>query len=159
MIHYALKCENDHSFESWFRSAEDFDILHDKKMVECSLCGSDSVVKLLMAPAVRPARKAQQRALDAAQPQPNLPVPPVQSGFLTDPHSQLEQVVANLRKQIEENSVYVGQDFAAEARAMHEGESPERAIYGEAQPQEARALIEAGVSVAPLPFMPRRKVN
>ena len=50
-------------------------------------------------------------------------------------------------------------DFAAQARAIHDGDAPERAIYGEARGDEARALIEDGVPVAPLPFTPRRKAN
>ena len=49
--------------------------------------------------------------------------------------------------------------FAREARAMHLGDAPERAIYGEAKPDEAKALIEDGIPVAPLPFRPGRKSN
>lgn len=64
-----------------------------------------------------------------------------------------------MRKQVEENSDYVGLNFAAEARQMHDGTLPPRAIYGEAKPEEARQLIEDGVPVAPLPFMPKRKTN
>jgi hypothetical protein len=50
-------------------------------------------------------------------------------------------------------------NFAAEARRIHDGDAPERAIFGEAKPDEARRLIEDGVPVAPLPFMPVRKTN
>ncbi|MDO7559530.1 MAG: DUF1178 family protein, partial [Paracoccaceae bacterium] len=81
------------------------------------------------------------------------------TGFLTAPTSQLETAMAALRKHVEENSEYVGENFAAEARAIHEGAAPERAIYGEAKTQDARALIEEGVPLAPLPFIPKRKVN
>jgi hypothetical protein len=64
-----------------------------------------------------------------------------------------------MRRKVEENSEYVGMNFAAEARAIHEGAAPERSIYGETKPDEARALIEDGIPVAPLPFMPARKTN
>jgi len=64
-----------------------------------------------------------------------------------------------LRRKIEAESDYVGMSFAAEARAMHDGEIDSRPIYGEAKPEEARALIEDGIPVAPLPFLPRRKAN
>jgi hypothetical protein len=64
-----------------------------------------------------------------------------------------------MRRYIEENSDYVGADFATEARAMHEGNAPERAIHGEARLDEARALLEDGIPVAPLPFKPSRKIN
>jgi hypothetical protein len=84
---------------------------------------------------------------------------PADPHSLRDPQSEIEAAIAALRRQIEENSEYVGLNFAAEARQMHEGDSPVRAIHGEARPDEARKLIEDGVPVAPLPFLPTRKVN
>jgi hypothetical protein len=75
------------------------------------------------------------------------------------PPSDLETALAALRRQVEENSDYVGLNFAAEARRIHAGDAPERSIYGEARADEARRLIEDGVPVAPLPFVPRRKAN
>jgi hypothetical protein len=72
---------------------------------------------------------------------------------------QIEQAVAKLRAEVEANSDYVGVEFAAEARKIHEGEAPARAIYGEAKLDEAKALIEDGVPVLPLPFTPKRKMN
>lgn len=67
--------------------------------------------------------------------------------------------LAAIRRKIEANSEYVGTDFATEARRIHDGDAPERAIYGEARPEDARKLIEDGVPVAPLPFMPSRRTN
>jgi hypothetical protein len=67
--------------------------------------------------------------------------------------------MAQMRQMIEANSDYVGMNFAAEARKIHLGDAPTRAIYGEAKVDEARALLEDGIPVAPLPFMPRAKVN
>lgn len=142
MIRYALSCADDHSFESWFQSAEAFDRLLGAGMISCTVCGSTSVTKTLMAPAVRPARKA------AAGEAP-----------LSKPASKAEEALAAMRRQIEQNSDYVGLNFAAEARAMHEGEAPERSIYGEARVEDAKRLIEDGIPVAPLPFMPARKTN
>ena len=71
----------------------------------------------------------------------------------------LEKALAAMRREIEASSEYVGKEFASEARRIHGGEAPERAIYGEVRPEEARALVEEGVPVAPLPFTPRRKMN
>ena len=64
-----------------------------------------------------------------------------------------------LRTAVENNSDYVGDKFATEARAIHDGDAPERSIYGEAKPEEAKQLIEDGVPVLPLPFMPKGKVS
>jgi hypothetical protein len=102
-----------------------------------------------MAPAVRPARKAAQLATRSGRRRPDL----------SAPASELEEKIAALKRQIEANSEYVGMNFAAEARAIHAGEAPERPIHGEAKPDEARAMIEEGLPVAPLPFLPARKVN
>ena len=147
MIRYALKCEAGHGFESWFASDAAYVALSKAGQVGCPVCGSVSVEKSLMAPAVRPARTA------AAGPEAKA------APSLQDPQSELEAAIAALRRQIEENSDYVGMDFVTEARRMHLGEVPERAIHGEARPEEARKLIEEGVPVAPLPFLPSRKVN
>ena len=110
-------------------------------MVTCPVCGNADVGKTLMAPAVRSARKD-----DAPRP-------------LSAPATEQEIALAALRRKVEENSEYVGMNFAAEARRIHDGDAPERAIFGEAKPDEARRLIEDGVPVAPLPFMPVRKTN
>ena len=145
MIRYNLKCDAGHGFDSWFKGAEAFSTLLAVGQVVCPVCGSAAVEKDLMAPAVRPARKA-----GAA-----LPARP----DLSAPASELEEKIAALRRQIEENSEYVGMNFAAEARAIHAGDAPERVIHGEAKPDEARAMIDEGLPVAPLPFLPARKVN
>ena len=138
MIQFSLKCDNDHRFDSWFKSAAAFDKLHAANLVSCIVCGSSKVEKALMAPKIRDSRKKQVTAQD----------PEV-----------AEQMLVELKKQVEQNSEYVGMNFAREARDIHEGTAPERSIYGEARPDEAKKLIEDGVPVAPLPFVPGRKSN
>lgn len=140
MIRYTLTCDQDHAFESWFQSADAFDRLKAAGRVACAICGTTGVTKALMAPAVR-----QDKARDPEA--------------LTTPASDMEKALAAMRRQIEENSEYVGLNFAAEARAIHEGDSPHRTIHGEARADEARKLIEDGVPVAPLPFVPRNRTN
>ncbi|MEM7318419.1 MAG: DUF1178 family protein [Pseudomonadota bacterium] len=145
MIQYALKCSNGHSFDSWFQSAEAYDKLANAGLVACAICGGTDVEKAVMAPRVHSAEHAE---VGGAQKTP-----------LSTDRSVAEQAVRELRKHIEENSDYVGNEFASEARAMHLGDTPERAIHGEANPAEARALIEDGVPMTPLPFMTGRKTN
>ncbi len=135
MIRYALKCAKGHGFESWFQSADAFDGLMGKGLVECPECGAREVEKAVMAP-----RVGASRALSA-------------------PEDDKQKALAEMRARIEAESEYVGEKFAAEARAMHLGDVPERSIYGEARPEEARALLEDGVPVLPLPFSPKRKVS
>lgn len=135
MIRYALRCDQGHDFEGWFRSSDAFDRTRAAGHVACTRCGSAEVHKSLMAPAVPAPPRARPEA------------------------SPVEAAIRALRREIEARSDYVGPKFADEARAIHEGRAPGRAIHGEARPEEARRLLEEGVPVAPLPFVPRQKTN
>lgn len=137
MIRYDLRCDNGHDFDGWFRSSDGFDGLRAAGQVACAICGSTAVAKALMAPAARPSDKT--RALS--------------------PRNPAETALEQLRDHVEKNSDYVGLKFADQARAMHDGDMPRRPIHGEARPDDARKLIEDGVPVAPLPFIPRQKAN
>ena len=134
MIRYALRCDQGHDFDGWFRSSDGFEAMRDGGQVGCAVCGATKVDRALMAPAVS-------------------------DKTLTAPRNPTEAALQALRRKIETSSDYVGLSFAEEARAMHEGTRPARAIHGEARPEDARKLIEDGVPVAPLPFVPRPKTN
>ena len=143
MIKFTLKCDQTHAFESWFGSSAALDRLMAAGMVECPVCGSKQITKSLMAPAVQPGR-----------PKAAAPTPP-----LSQPTGDVEKAVQKLRREVEKNSEYVGLNFATQARAMHDGDMAHKPIYGEAKPEEAKALIKDGVPVTPLPFVPRRNTN
>lgn len=128
MIRYDLKCAKGHRFESWFGSSADYDKLLAAEMVSCAVCGDESVEKAIMAP-----RVVKERPLSA-------------------PASPAEQAVKELRKKIEDTADNVGKNFAAEARAIHDGDAPERLIYGEAKIEDAKSLIDDGIPVAPMPW-------
>ena len=150
MIKYTLKCDQDHSFDSWFQSADAFEKLAAAGHLACSVCGSGEVVKSLMAPKVRPARSAAQAGAAQDDQQPVA---------LGAPESAAQAALEEMRKRVEENSDYVGADFSKTARDMHLGDVPERSIYGTADAKQAKALIEDGVPVVPLPFTPKAKAN
>ena len=144
MIQYALTCKDGHKFDSWFKSVSAFDQLKCSNMVTCPICGGSQVEKSIMTPRVNQRSNIKP---DAATP-----------NFLSDT-TPTEAAAAKLRRLVEENSHYVGGDFVNEARAIHDGTAPERSIYGEAAPEQARKLLEEGILVAPLPFIPARKSN
>lgn len=139
MIRYALRCGKDHGFESWFASASAYDALEMAGQLTCPECGDLQITKALMAPKLASAEDA--------------------VAVLSEPKGEVEKALAALKRKIERDSDYVGADFAKEARAIHSGTVPERSIYGEARPDEARALMEEGVPLMPLPFRPKRKVQ
>jgi len=140
MIKLTLKCDKDHTFDSWFQSSDAFDTLMASGHVACAICGSSDVEKSIMAPRVATSRNAAQRPLEA-------------------PASDAETAVAEIKKHVEANSEYVGMNFAKEARAIHDGTSEKTAIYGEAKLEDAKKLIDDGVPVAPLPFTPNKRTN
>lgn len=145
MIRFALRCVEGHRFDSWFASGAEFDRLRGGRLLTCAVCGGAGVEKDLMAPQLASGGE------DAPA--------TVGEGALSGPASPAERALAELRRRIEAKSENVGRNFPAEARRIHEGAAPPRAIIGEARPAEARALIEDGVPIAPLPWGPARKAN
>ena len=139
MIKYALVCDQEHSFEGWFGASADFDDQQSRGLLDCPTCGSKAVRKAIMAPAV---------AGTKARSQDNSPA---------QNHQMMMEAMGRVRRHVEENFDDVGDAFATEARAIHEGRSEDRGIYGQATSQEVRDLVEDGVPIAPLPPEPVKK--
>jgi len=138
MIRYALICEHDHEFEGWFGSSGDFDDQQGRGLLECPVCATQAVRKQIMAPAVAGTKRGRKDDVGATQ-------------------AMMLEAMGKIRKHVEENFDDVGDSFAKEARAIHEGKSEVRGIYGQATPAEVRDLVEDGVPVAPLPPEPPKK--
>ncbi len=140
MIRFSLTCRNDHTFEAWFRSNDDFEAQKKRGFVECPDCGSSKVDKALMAPAVSTGRKRDKMALAMGETQ----------------KRALAELKA-LSQKMRENAHYVGDKFAEEARKIHFGETEPRGIYGEATHEEAKSLAEDGVEFMPIPVFPEER--
>lgn len=158
MIVFDLKCSaSGHVFEAWFGSSTDYADQKARGLLACPICGDSDIAKAVMAPAV--AAKGNSRP-DPAAPAPATSVaapaagPAMPVGNMPDPARMqaMLQAVAQAQSEMLKDSTWVGRDFADQARAMHYGEQDHRSIHGEVAPQEARALIEEGVQVAPLPL-------
>jgi hypothetical protein len=139
MIRYALICDRDHAFEGWFAASADFDDQQARGLVDCPVCASKAVRKAIMAPAVAGTKL---RGQDPA---------PVQN------RQMMMEAMGRIRRNVEENFDDVGDAFAMEARAIHEGRSEDRGIYGQATSAEVRDLVEDGVPIAQLPPEPIKK--
>ena len=138
MIKYTLQCKNFHQFESWFRTSDDYEKLNNEKMLSCEICGSKSISKSLMSPSVSSKEKKRTKeTLDT--------VP-----------SKEQKLIKQLKKEVEKNCEYVGDNFEKEARAIHYGDSPERSIYGKTTIKEAKSLYDDGIPVTPLPWVDRK---
>lgn len=138
MIRYSLQCANDHEFEGWFASSDDFDKQLASGYVACPHCGSQSVSKLLMAPNLTTGRQKdgiKQMVMDNTR---------------REMMEKLKEAVTEIRK----NSEDVGEKFPEEARKIHYGESEARGIIGQASQDEAAALVDEGIEIAALPVFP-----
>lgn len=153
MISYTLKCDNGHRFESWFQSASAFDTLKGSGHLSCAICGSAKVGKAIMAPSVTASRNKSADTAPAPQ------APPAVAATPPAMPQEMRVALKKLKEHVEKTSDYVGRDFARQARDMHLGDRPERPIFGEVSPADARTLVEDGVPVLPLPFTPSKKAN
>ncbi len=147
MIRFALSCEQEHSFEGWFRNNDDFDGQKARHLIECPVCGSAKVDKALMAPSVNTSR----RQIARQEQDSGSDTVTLAQG---DEQRKAMQELRNLTHKMRENSEYVGGKFADEARKIHDGESDQRNIYGEATVDEARALMDEGIDFMPIPVFP-----
>ncbi len=156
MIHYNLRCERGHAFESWFQSSAAYETQEKRKLVNCPICGSAKVERAIMAPQIVSKKGRERAETPAAVP---APVPaeattPGSTPLLMAQERELRAKLKELREHIVKNADNVGERFPNEARKMHYGDIEHRPIYGEASPEEARALVEEGVEVTPLPVLP-----
>ena len=159
MIVFDLSCTEGHRFEGWFGSSGDFEDQRARGLLACPACGASDVSKAPMAPAVPAKGNSRQEVLPPetrapeARAMANSPMPPeVQKALAALAKAQAEAL---------KSSTWVGDKFAEETRKMHYGERDEAPIHGQASLAEAKALIEEGVPVAPLPFpvAPPEKLN
>jgi len=163
VIRYALVCDANHTFESWFANSAAFDKQVKRGLVSCPLCGSVKVEKAMMAPALGSTRKGRVRRAvesEAAKTADNAPAPAAEKApvaIVSEHEHELRQKLKELRDHLVKNADYVGPKFPEEARRIHYGESKARSIYGEASPDEAKSLHEEGIEFHPLPPLPEER--
>ena len=157
MIRYSLRCDKPHEFESWFRDSAAFDALAAGGRLSCPECGSSNVSKAMMAPRVVAGRSA---APVEPHAEPPVSAPAAEQRQVAvlppDPRELLvRRMLQEVRRKVEEQCDYVGDRFAEEARRIHYGEDEARGIYGEASEQEVGDLLDEGIEVGRVPWVPR----
>ena len=149
-----LQCQHHHSFEGWFGSEDDFQSQNARFLVECPFCGDHQITKMLSAPRLN-LSGASQPLSDSSNSQ-----EPSSAGAVTTTSSssaalmpvEAQQAWMHMVQHVLSNTEDVGGQFAEEARKMHYGETPERAIRGQVSREETSALLEEGIQVMPLPM-------
>ena len=158
MIRYSLVCQKGHGFESWFPSSAAYEKQEKRKLIECPSCGSTKVERAIMAPNI--ARKEKGAPIEAPVEAPLSPAPveaPTPVAMISPQEREFRKKLKELRDHLTANADNVGKKFPEEARKMHYGETEHRSIYGEASPQDAKALHEEGIDFHPLPVLPEER--
>ncbi|MFT8775582.1 MAG: DUF1178 family protein [Gluconacetobacter liquefaciens] len=143
MICYQLRCDAGHEFEGWFPGSAAFDDQARRNLLSCPQCGTSDVVRALMAPAVR---TAPARVPETARPSP-------ETG--TAIPAAMMAAMQRVRQYVEERCENVGDKFAEEALKIHHGDGEQRGIYGRASEEDCDRLVEEGVEIMAIPWVPR----
>ena len=141
MIKYNLKCKNKHEFESWFSDSKEFEKLRQKKIIECTLCGTKNVQKSIMSPSILSK---------------NQKVKNIQSARYL---KKIRKDLLKMRNFIEKNFNYVGDNFPQEVRNIYYDKNKNKNIYGKATPEEAEELREEGIELTTIPWIDNKKEN
>jgi len=151
MIKYSLKCsENDcyekEPFDGWFQNSSSFEKQIKAGFISCPYCGSLNIKKNLMSPSVQSGKE-----INTKTTQKNVKY----KKFYKKTNNQVDMMVVlrNLKKEIQKNAEFVGKNFTKEAKAIHEGKSKERAIYGQADAKELEELKSKNIDVINVPWV------
>ena len=136
MIKYNLKCHNDHEFESWFSNSKEYDNLNKKGLLECIFCSSKKINKSIMSPTIFNSKEK------------NKQIEAINENFKDKKNKLL-----NLRKYIEKNFDYVGNDFSKKVREVYYDKKSKKSIYGTTTTKEREELAEEGIDLISIPWV------
>ncbi len=154
MIRYALLCTADHPFEAWFADSDAFDLQSEAGQVACPACGVTEVRKAMMAPAVRRSGRPPSAPSAVEAPAVAAAPPPAAPALADETFTRMRAALREIHTKLKRDAVDVGLAFPEQARAIHDGDAPPRAIYGTATQAEVRGLVEDGVGIMPIPALP-----
>ena len=136
MIKYNLKCHNDHEFESWFSNSKEYDNLNKKGLLECIFCYSKKINKSIMSPTIFNSKEKNKR-IEATN----------------ENFKDKKNKLLNLRKYIEKNFDYVGNDFSKKVREVYYDKKSKKSIYGTTTTKEREELAEEGIDLISIPWV------
>jgi hypothetical protein len=157
MIRYSLICDNAHEFDSWFANSGAFDDQSRVGLVLCPFCESAHVTKAIMSPRVARTDRAMPALPAPEAPAADMPKPVEEKrpvALFDEKHAALRNMMRELHAKVMETTVDVGSRFPEEARRIHDSEAPEQPIRGQATAEEAKALLEEGIGILPIPTLP-----
>ena len=154
MIKYQLKCESEFCseekvFDGWFKSIEAYEKQKLQRLINCPICGSDKVVKLLTTPNLK---KNKNKTPDGKDKQHKYLKN--DGNFEGNINSNyVSTLLRTLKKEVQKNSTYVGDEFVSQVRSMKEGKMKEKPIHGQGTNREIQELRDEGIDVVSIPWM------
>ena len=136
MIKYNLKCKNNHEFESWFSDSKEFDKLKKKGLLECIFCSSKKISKSIMAPMITVTKQKRDEIKN-----------------LNFDLKKEKNNLIKLRKYIEKNFIYVGDNFSKKVREIYYDKNSKKTIYGTTTKQEREELADEGIDIISVPWI------
>ena len=156
MIKYKLKCNSEYcankkEFDGWFQNIEAFQKQKDQGLINCPICGSEKVVKSLTTPNLK--TNKYKNIEDVRN---NLNTDPTENNRIitNDNLKNISTILRTIKKEIQKNSTFVGDDFVSQARSMKEGKIKEKPIHGHGTHQEIQDLRDEGIDVVNIPWIP-----
>ena len=153
MIKYKLKCESDFcsnqkEFDGWFQNIEAFEKQKNQGLINCPICGSDKIVKLLTTPSLKVTKKSKdnKNKINAS--------PSVKDSFLANDNlKNVSAILRTIKKEIQKNSTYVGKEFVSQVRSMKDGKIKDKPIYGHGSSKDIQELRDEGIDVVNIPWI------
>ena len=151
MIKYKLKCKsgfclNEKEFDGWFQSIKAYEKQKLQRLINCPICGSDEVVKSLTTPNLKINKNKISVDIDKN--------PKNKNKFLANETSEnISTLLRTLKKEIQKNSTYVGNEFVSQVRSMKEGKIKEKPIHGQGTHEEIQELRDEGIDVVNIPWI------
>ena len=154
MIKYQLKCKSrfcskEKEFDGWFQSIEAYENQKLNKLINCPVCGSDKIVKSLTTPSLNINKNKTLDNKNKQQKNPNN-----SRSFLSNENSDyIATLLRTLKKEVQKNSTYVGNEFVSQVRSMKEGKIKEKPIHGQGTAKEIQKLKDDGIDVVNIPWV------
>ena len=153
MIKYSLKCDetvckDKGPFDGWFQNSQAYDAQITNGQLTCPFCGSENVSKSLMSPSINSSKKKDSKLKEDLI-RPNI----FKEDKAVEKHFDVMTVLRTLKKEVQKNAEFVGDNFANEAKAIKSGKSKERAIYGNAKSKEIKDLKNKGIDIISIPWI------
>ena len=154
MIKYQLKCRSkicsdEKEFDGWFKSIEAYEKQKLLRLINCPICGSDKVEKLLTAPSLKTNKNKTSDIKDK-----QFKNSKKNETFLGNIDSDnVSTLLRTLKKEVQKNSTFVGNEFVSQVRSMKEGKIKEKPIHGHGTNKDIKELRDEGIDVINIPWI------